>query len=56
MNVNCIICFENYNDSNRKPKALIPCGHIVCGKCLDLIKECPNCRKNIEKSVEKIET
>ena len=51
MNENCIICFESYNDSDRKPKALIPCGHIVCGKCLDSINKCPKCRKNIEKSV-----
>ena len=51
MNNECIICFETYNDSTIKPNVLIPCGHTVCGKCLESINKCPKCRKNIEKTV-----
>jgi len=52
MNFDCIICFERYNDSNRKPHVLIPCGHTICGECLKSIDNCPKCRKNIERTVE----
>ena len=52
MNFDCIICFEKYNDSNRKPLVLIPCGHTICGECLESIDKCPTCRENIERTVE----
>jgi hypothetical protein len=52
MNFDCIICFEKYNDSNRKPLVLIPCGHTICKKCSESIDNCPKCRKNIERKVE----
>jgi len=46
----CIICFTRYNDSNRKPNLLIPCGHTFCEKCLKSIKTCPTCRTAIERT------
>ena len=52
MNLDCIICLERYNDSNRKPHVLFPCGHTICGECLESIDNCPKCRKNIERTVE----
>jgi len=52
MNIDCIICYENYNDSNRKPYLLISCGHTICGECSELIDNCPKCRKKIEGKVE----
>jgi hypothetical protein len=52
MNFDCIICFEKYNDSNRKPHVLIPCGHTICKECSESIDNCPKCRKNIERKVE----
>ena len=51
MNSDCIICFESYNDSNRKPHTLIPCGHTICGVCLESINNCPECRMLIERTV-----
>ena len=56
MNFDCVVCYEQYNDSNRKPQVLIPCGHTICGECLGSITNCPKCRKNIERTVEKDET
>ncbi len=52
MNIDCIICYENYNDSNRKPYLLIPCGHTICGECSESIDNCPKCRKKSEGKVE----
>ena len=51
MNFDCVVCYEQYNDSNRKPQMLIPCGHTICGECLGSITNCPKCRKNIERTV-----
>jgi len=56
MKSDCIICLESYNDSNRKPHTLIPCGHTICGVCLESlsrmsINNCPECRMLIERTV-----
>ena len=52
MNFDCVVCYEQYNDSNRMPHMLIPCGHTICRECLGSITNCPKCRKNIERTVE----
>ncbi len=40
----CSICF-GFAEKN---KALVPCGHIqFCGKCIETLKKCPLCDKNI---------
>ena len=42
--MNCLICFEIYNTSNRKPYVL-NCGHTFCFDCLEKqINSCPTCR------------
>ena len=51
MNFDCVVCYEQYNDSNRKPQVLFPCGHTICKECLGSITNCPKCRKNIERTV-----
>ncbi|CAH2316956.1 RING finger 224 [Pelobates cultripes] len=52
--IDCIICFSNYNLSNRLPRRLY-CGHTFCQACirrLDTITNeqrwipCPQCRQN----------
>ena len=55
----CPICFKNSNDPNVKIEAQ-SCGHIICAKCLDKLKEkeeilkCPFCGKklNLKKSIK----
>ena len=45
----CKVCLEIYNDSNRKPKIITNCGHTFCSNCLNSlnIKSCPKCRNKI---------
>ena len=46
----CSICYESYNETNKKPTFLIPCGHTFCYDCAtkfapcvdDLKTRCPN--------------
>ncbi|CAL4067124.1 unnamed protein product, partial [Meganyctiphanes norvegica] len=45
----CSICLEEYNDTNRRPKAL-PCAHNLCLRCLEncialTVNKCGVCRK-----------
>ncbi|XP_034246575.1 uncharacterized protein LOC117648264 [Thrips palmi] len=41
----CPICYEVYNQQDRRPK-IVPCGHTFCLVCLKSlrVKECPTCR------------
>ena len=51
--MNCKICFESYDSNRRPPVTLIPCGHSLCGHCLNAIRyasaapTCPHCRCEI---------
>ncbi len=51
--MDCRICFDKYNKSNRKPITLLPCCHTFCMNCLSNLKKsseylsCPKCRKFI---------
>ena len=40
----CSICLEAYNQTNRRPHILVPCGHTFCLACLNGLKipTCPN--------------
>ena len=40
----CAICFEDYNDNDRKRTAIVPCGHVFCRSCVNQIQECATCR------------
>ncbi|XP_033113688.1 tripartite motif-containing protein 3-like [Anneissia japonica] len=51
--VECSICYENYNETNRLPK-LLPCGHTICLSCVQQISEesgrvvCASCRAVVD--------
>ena len=51
MDLNCKICFEVFNTSNRKPIIVMLCGHTFCLECVDKLKKqdfiCPNDREPI---------
>jgi len=50
--MDCTICFETYNNSERKPIVLNPCGHSFCNSCLQhLLTQCPSCRTLIETKI-----
>ena len=40
----CSICLEAYNQTNRRPHILVPCGHTFCFSCINALKvqNCPN--------------
>ncbi|XP_052126481.1 E3 ubiquitin-protein ligase SH3RF1-like, partial [Frankliniella occidentalis] len=42
----CVICAENFDATDRMPKVLVPCGHTACLRCLGLLPDsrCPTCR------------
>ena len=42
----CSLCCECYDEINRRPLTLVPCGHTLCADCtFHLIRnECPFCR------------
>ena len=46
----CGICFEAFDDFDRKRKTFIPCGHVACGTCAPkiLASDCHICRKTVE--------
>ena len=29
------VCYESYGETGEKIPRLLPCAHIVCGKCID---------------------
>ena len=40
----CTVCLEQYTDTNYP--ACLPCGHIICFRCSQLINLCPADRKS----------
>lgn len=51
----CNICFDNYNDTDKKLKKLKNCGHDLCESCLIHIRNyeidtCPICRFEINEN------
>ena len=49
----CKICLQNYNDTERAPHTLSPCGHCFCLQCLKKLprKLCPMDRRKFELKV-----
>ncbi|XP_026274274.2 uncharacterized protein LOC113203695 [Frankliniella occidentalis] len=50
MELQCDICFADFNLDRNRPKVL-PCGHTICAECVDnpgLGRKCPTCRKDLE--------
>jgi hypothetical protein len=54
----CIICDEFYNEKNKKPSCLVPCGHTICQECINSLSNnnCPTCRTEFNKNVTNWET
>lgn len=52
--MDCKICFEEYDNFERKPFSAMPCGHSFCRECIDNLKkekyDCPICRNPIVSS------
>lgn len=53
----CKVCFDKYNEFNRRPLVLMPCCHTFCLSCViklysdnyyDSLNSCPNCREEIQ--------
>lgn len=46
----CEVCFENYNQKNRIPYALFPCGHTFCESCVKQFRNrmCAACNTQFE--------
>ena len=46
----CPLCFELYDENQRKPFSINPCGHHFCNSCLGKInkKTCPTCRGKLQ--------
>ena len=44
----CELCLEIYNQFERKPFSLVPCGHSICSKCSNSLERnvCPFCRES----------
>lgn len=40
----CTVCRDETADAN---VALVPCGHVFCGRCVDQLQSCPTCRSRI---------
>lgn len=49
----CELCIENYNNFDRKPFSLVPCGHAICLSCFNSLQkqDCPFCRSKFESKV-----
>ncbi|XP_034237268.1 uncharacterized protein LOC117642811 isoform X2 [Thrips palmi] len=54
--MDCNICMEPFNDSKRRPKCIVPCGHTVCLGCLQSMhtRRCPDCRQEFSGQVEEL--
>ena len=46
----CENCFEQYNEINRIPLSIFPCGHSYCQACINGLasKKCPECKCEFE--------
>ena len=49
----CGICFEEFDDSDRRRKLFNPCGHTACNTCVTKkpVSNCYMCRKTVESLV-----
>ena len=48
--MDCDICFENFDYSEKKPLLLLKCAHTMCLECVTSLveKKCPSCSSVIE--------
>lgn len=52
----CKICFEKYNEKDRKPKLITSCGHTFCEFCLRKLTKCPTCVRQIAGTMTNYDT
>jgi hypothetical protein len=52
----CKICFEKYNEKDRKPKLITSCGHTFCEFCLRKLIKCPTCVRQIAGTMTNYDT
>ena len=52
----CKICFEKYNEKERKPKIITSCGHTFCEYCLRKLTKCPTCVRQIAGTMTNYDT
>ncbi len=50
--MSCVICEETYDENEKRPMAIFPCGHTYCRLCLSKLQNnhCPECRASIEQT------
>jgi len=46
--IECCICFEQYNNEINQKTLINTCEHIACSECCKKLNKCPYCRKEIE--------
>lgn len=51
----CELCIENFNQFDRKPYSVVPCGHTICLDCLNKLEInkslCPFCRIEMQSKI-----
>ena len=47
ISLECPVCKEYYNKTNKPVLVLFPCGHSFCKLCINRVSLCPICRKHI---------
>jgi len=52
----CKICFETYNETDRLPKMITNCGHTFCFLCVKKITKCPTCIRQISGTITNYNT
>ena len=50
--MSCVICEDTYNETDKRPMTIFPCGHTYCRLCLSQLhnNQCPECRAKIEQT------
>eukprot|EP01132_Coremiostelium_polycephalum_P008073 gene8073-9931_t len=43
----CLSCGQQYNQDDRLPKIIFPCGETLCSSCLSIHSNCPSCYTHI---------
>ncbi len=44
--LNCEVCYDVFNEKERKPLSLVSCGHTFCSSCISKLTSrlCPICK------------
>lgn len=52
LKLTCNICFDEYNQLDKKPYMLLDCMHTFCQSCIKTfkVKDCPNCKNHFHTS------